>query len=118
MHHVLSYRGPTLTFLRGEQGTEFCLAASAEWHESNHYWGSDECYALQILPLFHVIESGPKLLYLNMSIRGYPKGVRAGRNPSKPAISVNEAFNIVEYSGIPYTLHSVEVWGCGNTQHR
>ena len=56
LHHVLSYRGPTLTFLRGQEGVEFCLAADSEWHESNHYWGCENSCILQILPLFHVIE--------------------------------------------------------------
>ncbi|KAK3927388.1 Restriction of telomere capping protein 5 [Frankliniella fusca] len=118
LHHVLSYRGPTLTFLRGQEGVEFCLAADSEWHESNHYWGCENSCVLQILPLFHVIERGAKLLYLNFSIRGYPKGIHAGKNPSKPSLKLDDAFSMITYSGIPYPLVSVEVWGCGTSKSR
>ncbi|XP_026278855.1 uncharacterized protein LOC113206822 isoform X1 [Frankliniella occidentalis] len=118
LHHVLSYRGPTLTFLRGQEGVEFCLAADSEWHESNHYWGCENSCVLQILPLFHVIERGAKLLYLNFSIRGYPKGIHAGTNPSKPSLKLDDSFSMITYSGIPYPLVSVEVWGCGTSKSR
>lgn len=56
LHHVLSYRGPTLTFLRGDQGVEFCLGATQEWRESHQYWGSDDSIIIQILPLYHVVQ--------------------------------------------------------------
>lgn len=65
-----------------------------------------------------VVTEGPKLLYLNSTIRGYPKGIRAGTDPRKPAIDVNEGFTVVTYCGIPYPLISVEVWGCGTPQSR
>ncbi|XP_034237188.1 uncharacterized protein LOC117642768 isoform X2 [Thrips palmi] len=118
LHHVLSYRGPTLTFLRGQEGVEFCVAADSEWHESNHYWGCENSCILQILPLFHVIERGAKILYLNLTIRGYPKGIHAGSNPSKPSLKLDESFGMITYSGIPYPLTSVEVWGCGTSKSR
>lgn len=118
LHHVLSYRGPTLTFLRGDQGVEFCIGGTQEWRESHQYWGSDDSIIIQILPLYHVVQRGPKLLYLNMSIRGYPKGIRGGSDPRKPSIEVNESFSYITYKGIPYQLLSVEVWGCGTPQSR
>lgn len=118
LHHVLSYRGPTLLFLRGEQNVEFCMGVSNEWHESHQYWGGEDCIVIQILPLYHVIEKGPKMIYLNFSIRGYPTGVRAGVDPRKPCVSVNEGFDQLTYCGIPYKLFSVEVWGCGTPQNR
>ncbi|KAG8239667.1 hypothetical protein J437_LFUL013890 [Ladona fulva] len=117
-HHVLNYRGPSLTFLQGEGGVEFCIAATDEWKESNHYWGHDGCMVIQILPLFQVVEQGPKILYLNTSIRGYPQGVRAGKDPRKPAIDVDEGFTVVNYREIPYRLQGIEVWGCGTTHSR
>ncbi|XP_046387105.1 LOW QUALITY PROTEIN: uncharacterized protein LOC124156543 [Ischnura elegans] len=118
MHHVLNYRGPSLTFLQGDGGVEFCLASTDEWKESNHYWGQDECSIIQLLPLFHIIESGPKLLYMNTSIRGYPFGIRAGKDPRKPSIEVNQSFSVLNYCGIPYPLLGIEVWGCGTTHSR
>ncbi|XP_054280121.1 uncharacterized protein LOC129005898 [Macrosteles quadrilineatus] len=118
LHHVLSYRGATLTFLRGEQDIEFCIGATHEWQESHLYWGGEDSIIVQILPLYHVVQRGPKLLYLNTKIRGYPKGIRAGLDPRKPSIDINESFTYVTYKGIPYQLQSIEVWGCGTPQSR
>ena len=49
-------------------------------------------------------------MYLNTSIRGYPKGMRAGSNPRKPILSVDEAFENVEYRGVASVLLSIEVF--------
>lgn len=118
LHHVLSYKGPTLTFLRGESDNVFCIGATSEWHESHQYWGAQDCIILQILPLYRVIEKGPKLIYLNTSIRGYPLGIRAGSDPRKPALDINSDLSQMTYAGAPYTLYSVEVWGCGDIKSR
>lgn len=55
LHHVLSYRGPTLTFLRGDEGVLFCMGATSEWRESHQYWGGDDTIILQLLPHYKVI---------------------------------------------------------------
>ncbi|XP_049792971.1 uncharacterized protein LOC126202926 isoform X3 [Schistocerca nitens] len=118
MHHVLGYKGPTLIFVRGEQDTQFCLSASSEWRESHQYWGDEDCVLLQMLPRYHVVEKGPKLLYLNTSIRGYPVALRAGQDPRKPSLEVDIDFSVVKFCDIPYSLLDVEVWGCGPQQSR
>jgi hypothetical protein len=61
---------------------------------------------------------GEKMMYLNTSIRGYPKGLRAGLDPRKPIIEVDDGFTMVKYRAIPYPLVSVRVWGCGSQQSR
>ena len=58
------------------------------------------------------------MMYLNTSIRGYPKGLQAGLDPRKPIIEVDDGFTIVKYQAIPYPLVSVQVWGCGSQQSR
>lgn len=58
---------------------------------------------------FSSIERGQKLLYLNTSMRGYPKGLRAGSDPRKPIISVDEHFENVDCRGITSILMSIEV---------
>lgn len=58
---------------------------------------------------FSLIESGQKLLYLNTSQRGYPKGLRAGSDPRKPVVSVDEHFEKIDCRGISSTLLSIEV---------
>lgn len=55
LHHVLSYRGPTLTFLRGDEGALFCLGGTSEWRESHQFWGGEDTIILQLLPLYKVI---------------------------------------------------------------
>lgn len=50
LHHVLAYRGPTITILRAEEGNIYCVACPNEWKESNLYWGSDETVLIQLLP--------------------------------------------------------------------
>lgn len=57
-------------------------------------------------------------MYLNTSIRGYPKGIRAGSDPRKPSIQVDDSFQHVVHCGIPYKLESIEVWGCGSIKNR
>lgn len=49
------------------------------------------------------------MLYLNTCIRGYPKGLRAGSDPRKPLISVDEQFEKIEYRSVPSVLFSIEV---------
>lgn len=44
---------------------------------------------------FLVVETGPKILYLNTSIRGYPHGLRAGKDPRKPMITIDAGFEKV-----------------------
>lgn len=64
---------------------------------------------MQLICRFSLIERGQKLLYLNTSMRGYPKGLRAGSDPRKPVISVDEHFENVDCRGITSVLMSIEV---------
>jgi hypothetical protein len=65
-----------------------------------------------------IVSGGAKMIYLNNSIRGYPKGLRAGLDPRKPMIEVDDGFTVVTYRAIPYPLVNVQVWGCGTQQSR
>lgn len=118
LHHVLGYKGPTLVLLRGNDDYIFCISSPGEWRETHMYTGGDHCSVIQLSPKFSLIEQGTKMLYLNTIIRGYPKGLRAGSDPRKPLISVDEHFEKFEYRGVPYILRSIEVWGCGDKQSR
>ncbi|GLV36995.1 uncharacterized protein CBL_02173 [Carabus blaptoides fortunei] len=118
LHHVLAYRGPTIVLLKADCGSVFCIASTLEWHETHLYWGGEDSAVLQLCPKFHVIERGDKMLYLNTTIRGYPQGLRAGKDPRKPVIIVDGGFEKIEYRNIPYTLTTIEVWGCGDFTQR
>ncbi|CAH1991182.1 unnamed protein product [Acanthoscelides obtectus] len=118
LHHVLNYKGPTLLLLKTEEGRKFCVAAPNEWRESHHYWGGEECAVIELLPTFQLLEKGSKMLYLNMSVRGYPFGLRVGKDPRAPILIVDGGFEKIEWKKIPYRLETIEVWGCGDTVSR
>lgn len=118
LHHVLGYKGPTLTLLKGDNDLVVCVANPTEWRESYMYGGGDQCCIIQLLPKYVLIEQGPKLVYLNTSTRGYPKGLRAAKDPKKPIVAVDEGFEKFDFKGISNTLYVVEVWGCGDQKSR
>lgn len=105
---VLARGGPLLV----------ALCCPAEWRDSHCYWGDADCALLQLLPTFSLIERAPKMIYLNTSIRGYPKGLRAGSDPRRPALAIAEGFDSFTFNGAPYSLDSIEVWGCGDQASR
>lgn len=114
LHHVMSYKGPTLILMQVEGGQVFCIASPCEWKESHLYWGGDEAAVYQLLPKFLLLEKGPKILYFNLSIRGYPLGLRAGSDSRTPIINVDAGFEKLSFQKIPYNLQTIEVWGCGD----
>ncbi|XP_037959551.1 uncharacterized protein LOC119688941 [Teleopsis dalmanni] len=118
LHHVLGYRGPTLVLLHTKDGQTYCIAAPNEWKETHLFTGSEGSCVVQLLPKFVILEQKPNILYLNTSIRGYPKGLRAGSDPRKPILSVDEHFEKIDCKGIAAVLLSIEVWGCGDKTSR
>lgn len=52
MNHVFSYKGPTLTLLKADNGSVFCIASVNEWKESHLYWGGEDSAVFQILPKY------------------------------------------------------------------
>ncbi|XP_058119157.1 uncharacterized protein LOC131261205 [Anopheles coustani] len=118
LHHVLGYRGPNLLLFRCEDDLLFCVANPNEWRETHLYIGDEGACCLQLLPKFQMLEKKPKSLYLNTHIRGYPKGLRAGSDPRKPILIVDEHFERLEYRSLQHKILSIEVWGCGNQQLR
>ncbi|KPI98968.1 PREDICTED: uncharacterized protein LOC106118012 isoform X1 [Papilio xuthus] len=117
LHHTLAYRGPTLVVVAAEEITAV-IACPQEWKETHQYWGGPDCALIQLYPTFAVIEQAPKMLYLNTSIRGYPRGLRAGSDPRKPLLCVNDDFDSFTFQGVPYTIQAIEVWGCGDQTSR
>lgn len=118
LHHVLGYKGPTLTLIKGDNDLVVCVAAPTEWRESYMYSGGDDSCIVQLQPKYIFIEHGPKILYLNTSTRGYPKGLRAGKDPRRPIIAIDEGFDKFDFRGISNTLYTIEVWGCGDQKSR
>lgn len=118
LHHVLGYRGPNLILFRCDDDLLFCVANPNEWRETHLYIGDEDSCCLQLLPKFVMLERKPKSLYLNTHIRGYPKGLRAGSDPRKPVLIVDEHFEKLEHRGLQHKILSIEVWGCGNPQQR
>ncbi|VVC88290.1 unnamed protein product [Leptidea sinapis] len=44
--------------------------------------------------------------------------LRAGSDPRKPTLAVEEDFDRFHYQGAPYVLNAIEVWGCGEQAAR
>ncbi|XP_034827469.2 uncharacterized protein [Maniola hyperantus] len=126
LHHTLAYRGPTLIVVEGAatgdegvaEGVTLVVASPQEWKDTHQYWGGPDCALIQLLPSLGLVEHAPKMLYLNSSIRGYPKGLRAGSDPRKPLLAINEGFDSFTFKGVPYPLSAIEVWGCGEQSLR
>lgn len=71
--------------------------------------GSEESCLVQLKPKFSIVETGAKILYLNTSIRGYPKGLRVGVDPRNPIIAVDEHFEKLDIYSITNSLITLEV---------
>lgn len=71
-----------------------------------------------ILLSISISEGGSKLVYMNTSIRGYPNGIRVGKDPRNPSLMLDSSFDKVTYCGIPYPLANIEVWGCSSPKLR
>lgn len=123
LHHVLGYKGPTLTFFRARSIKDnvekvFVIGAPSEWRETHLYIGGEDSCLVQLLPKFSLMEKGGKILYLNTHIRGYPKGLRVAVDPRNPIISVDEHFENIDVHAMAHILLSIEVWGCGDKSSR
>ncbi|XP_063368875.1 uncharacterized protein LOC134657234 isoform X1 [Cydia amplana] len=118
LHHTLNYRGPTLVVVAGGEDLKVVLACPQEWRETHTYWGTADCALIQLFPTFSIVEHAPKMIYLNTSIRGYPKGLRAGSDPRKPLLIIEEGFDKMSFNSVPYSLRAIEVWGCGDQTSR
>lgn len=125
MHHVLGYKGPTLLFIQGiSDGNDphmyptYCVCSAEEWRETHVYFGNEDSMIIEMLPNYRVIQKGNKLLNLNTSIRGYPQGLRAGSDPRKPSVIIDQSFNEVTFAGVPYRISYIEAWGCGDVKSR
>ncbi|KAF0309827.1 TLD domain-containing protein 1 [Amphibalanus amphitrite] len=113
-HHVLSYRGPTITLVRAEEHRLFCVAADVGWRDSPHYWGGADCMAIQLLPQYQVLCSHQAdVMFYNQSARGLPSGLRVGADRKTPAVTVDKDLSMCSSRGAPFRLEGLEVWGCG-----
>ncbi|CAD6997651.1 unnamed protein product [Ceratitis capitata] len=108
LHHVLGYRGPTLVLIHTKDDQTYCIASPTEWKETHLYTGGEGSCIIQLFPKFVILEKKPNILYLNTSIRGYPKGVRAGSDPRKPIIAIDEHFEKVDCKGLAAVLIAIE----------
>lgn len=113
LHHLMGYRGPTLVLLQTRDDKDvdmvFCVASPTEWRETHLYVGGEDSCLIQLKPKFSLMEKGSKILYLNTTIRGYPKGLRVSVDPRNPIIAVDEAFEKLDVHSITHKLLAIEV---------
>ncbi|XP_057370812.1 uncharacterized protein LOC130691834 [Daphnia carinata] len=117
-HHVMGYRGPTVSFLYAEGDRIFCLAVDLAWKESIQFWGTPNTITVQLTPEYRVIDRGESMMYYNTSVRGYPFGIQVGTDHRHPCIEIDKEFSRLSYRKIPYRLEAIQVWGCGTSQQR
>lgn len=115
-YHVFGYRSPTMMFITAEGGNLFCLACDIDWRDSKHFWGGENCLCMQLTPEYKIIESGAKIMYFNISSRGFPTGIQVGKDSTNRALTLDLNLTLVTYRMIPYKLQSIEVWGCGTCE--
>ncbi|CAG7716952.1 unnamed protein product [Allacma fusca] len=115
-HHVFNYRGPTIMIISCDDDYTFMVGIDAEWKESCHFWGGEQCFVIQLKPEFRVVEKGGKSLYANFSIRGYPFGIQAGKDPRNVSVEIKPDFEYVYFKKIPCRIQKLVVWGCGSVQ--
>lgn len=115
-YHVFGYQGPTLMFMIAEGGNMFCLACDDRWRDSKHFWGNENCLCMHLTPEYKVIESGAKMMYFNVTSRGFPTGFQVGTDNTNRVLTLDLNLNFVTYRKIPFKLHSIEVWGCGTCE--
>lgn len=117
-HHVFGYHGATLVFITTEGDNMFCVASDQEWRDSKHFWGGEHAVCLHLTPEYKIVESGAKILYFNMTSRGFPTGFQVGTDSTNRALTLDSNLTIVTYRKIPYKLKSLEVWGCSTIEVR
>ncbi|KAG0711978.1 hypothetical protein GWK47_019461 [Chionoecetes opilio] len=115
-HHVFGYHGATLMFIMAEGDNMFCVANDQEWRDSKHFWGGEHSLCLHLTPEYKIIESGAKILYFNVTSRGFPTGLQVGLDSTNRALTLDLNLTLVTYRKIPYKLHSLEVWGCSTAE--
>lgn len=68
-HHVMGYRGPTVSFLCAEGNRIFCLAIDQPWKESIQFWGSSNSTIVQLSPEYRVLDRNkPNFCYTSCPI--------------------------------------------------
>ncbi|XP_069166484.1 uncharacterized protein [Procambarus clarkii] len=115
-HHVFGYNSPTMMFITAEGGNLFCLASDVGWRDSKHFWGGENCLCMQLTPEYKIIESGPKIMYFNVTSRGFPTGIQVGLDNTNRALTLDLNLSLITYRKIPFKLHVIEVWGCGTCE--
>lgn len=90
---------------------------SFSYRPNLYIFTESSCFVYNINYLYDVT-GGDKLVFLNTTIRGYPLGIRVGKDPRSPSLTLDSGFNQLTFCGIPYMLANIEVWGCSSPKSR
>ncbi|XP_071945310.1 uncharacterized protein [Antedon mediterranea] len=111
-HHVLAYRGPTVTLIAFNDHV-VAVALDTEWRESTDRIGGVNCACIALTSKYEIIEEGSGMVNFNIRSRNIPKGISIGRNSRNPVVSIEHGMEEVTYKMEKFTLKRIEVWGCG-----
>ena len=67
-HHVMGYRGPTVSLLYAEGNRIFCLAVDLAWKASIQFWGSPNTVIVQLTPEYRVLDRKTIDSILNLAL--------------------------------------------------
>lgn len=125
-HHVLGYRGPTVTLILAKDpkdGTlfEFAFCMAQEWRESTSTVFADKlACAAELRPRSRCLARNriSAWLYYNMGTqRGQKKGIMLG-DVGAPFLTLDDSFDNVLYHKRPLHVLRIEVWGAGSQADR
>ncbi|XP_033113827.1 uncharacterized protein LOC117114302 [Anneissia japonica] len=111
-HHVLAYRGPTVTLV-AFQDHVIAVALDSEWRDGTGSIGGVNCACVMLTSKYEIIEEGEGMAMFNMRSRNIAKGISIGRNRKNPVLVIESGMEEVTYKMETYNLKRIEVWGCG-----
>ncbi|XP_071789767.1 uncharacterized protein [Asterias amurensis] len=117
-HHVFGYRGPTLMLLSCDEGYTYAVALDTEWREGTQPWGGSSCCVMRLSPDVKKLEEGDSMILFNERSRNIPRGISIGRNSKHRVLKLKEGLDVVEHNYTSGSVHTLEVWGCGDSGTR
>lgn len=112
---IRSYPGSSILFLRfGEY--LLVMGSDVEWKETASKRGGYDCFLLQLLPSFKLLQENKNdCIFFNITNRTIKKALQFCGDRGVVFVEVDEGMSSVMYQGEKIYLDVIEVWGCGGS---
>ena len=112
---VLGYPACNMVFFKFSNYL-LLLGSDVAWKECGAKRGNFDCFLLQLLPSFKVIQKGKnECIFFNINNRTIKKALAIYGERGLTKLEIDEGLANVTYEGNKYDLDSLEVWGCGGS---